>query len=666
MTLLDQAAEDVRHPAPGSPLLSLREVSRRYPGNDAPTIDGISLEIHPGEFVAIVGPSGSGKSTLLNILGLLDTPTGGEYQVLGLNTGSMNEKELNHLRSAAFGFIFQSSHVLGDESVLSNTAMGLRVQRVPIRERVRLAAEALTQLGLEAKTTARAKLLSGGERQRVAIARAIATSPALILADEPTGNLDSENSQKVVEHLRSLHRAGATVVIITHDMDVAAAATRRISVLDGRIVQDATTLDRPPAPAPQRAPLATFKQKSGRLGPWGSLVDDVLAAVSALSTRGVHTLLLMVAFALGIGGLVTSAGLSETASAQISNRLTAAALDEVRVDLDNPATLLNTAGEQLSLDLQKINSLPHVAGAGFLATVDPAGTWISRLHPTGQEPRQAIGLASASASLMNLATTQVTPAASSQLLENPSMGPVALVSKNAATALGLPVQDGMTLSPGYAIWIDGVRVPVVGTFDVNDRFQQLENSVVVSPGVIASNADVQLSLIIRTEMGFPAAVARAVPITLNPASPGSIKTRTVADLDTLRYGVSNDLGIFVGILSSVLLALTAASAATVMYLTVQSRTSEIALLRAIGASRGFIGRLFIIEGILISSMGGAIGVALGIAGTLLGAAAQGWTPVLASSLPLIGLGAAICAGLLSSLYPAWVASRQNPATAIRN
>ncbi|PTT67774.1 hypothetical protein DBR22_08165 [Arthrobacter sp. HMWF013] len=307
-----------------------------------------------------------------------------------------------------------------------------------------------------------------------------------------------------------------------------------------------------------------------------------------------------------------------------------------------------------------------MAGAGFLATVDPAGTWISRLHPTGQEPRQAIGLASASASLMNLATTQVTPAASSQLLENPSMGPVALVSKNAATALGLPVQGGMTLSPGYAIWIDGGRVPVVGSFEVNDRFQQLENSVVVSPGVIASNADVQLSLIIRTEMGFPAAVARALPITLNPASPGSIKTRTVADLDTLRYGVSNDLGIFVGILSSVLLALTAASAATVMYLTVQSRTSEIALLRAIGASRGFIGRLFIIEGILISSMGGAIGVALGIAGTLLGAAAQGWTPVLASSLPLIGLGAAICAGLLSSLYPAWVASRQNPATAIRN
>jgi macrolide transport system ATP-binding/permease protein len=267
---------------------------------------------------------------------------------------------------------------------------------------------------------------------------------------------------------------------------------------------------------------------------------------------------------------------------------------------------------------------------------------------------------------MDLATTKITPAASAQLLDDPSVGPVALVSQNAATALGLPAQDGTALSPGYAIWVDGARVPVVGAFQVNDRFEQLENSVVVSAGLLANHGDVQLSLIIRTEMGFPAAVARAVPLTLNPASPGSIKTQTVADLDTLRYGVSNDLGVFVGILSSVLLALTAASAATVMYLTVQSRTSEIALLRAIGASKGFIGRLFIIEGLLISSMGGAIGVALGIAGTLLGATAQGWTPVLAGSLPLLGLSAAIGAGLLSSLYPAWVASRQNPATAIRN
>lgn len=665
MSNRDPVADDAL--CPDSPLLSLKGVSRHYPGSDAPAIDRVSIDIYPGEFVAIVGPSGSGKSTLLNILGLLDTPTGGEYHVLGLDTGSMNEKELNHLRSTAFGFIFQSSHVLGDESVLANTAMGLRVQRVPNQERARLAAAALAQLGLERKTMARAKLLSGGERQRVAIARAIATSPALILADEPTGNLDSDNSQKVVEHLRSLHQAGATVVIITHDMDVAAAATRRIGVLDGRIVQDATsTVGEPIPPVPKLAPPTVLERNVGRLGSWRSLVDDVLAAVSALSTRGVRTLLLVLAFALGIGGLVTSAGLSETASAQITSRLTAAALDEVRVDLDDPATHLVPNGDQLSMDLQRLNDLPHVEGAGFLATVDPAGTWISRLHPSGQEPRQAIGLASASASLLNLAATQVMPAASAQLLEDPSVGPVALVSKNAATALGLPVEDGIALSSGYAIWIDGTRVPVVGSFQVNDRFQQLENSVVVSPGVLANNANVQLSIVIRTEMGFPASVARAVPITLNPASPGSIKTRTVADLDALRYGVSNDLGLFVGILSAVLLALTAASAATVMYLTVQSRTSEIALLRAIGASRGFIGRLFIIEGLLISSMGGAIGVALGVAGTLLGATAQGWTPVLASGLPLVGLGAAACTGLLSSLYPAWVASRQNPATAIRN
>ncbi|MBT2533959.1 ATP-binding cassette domain-containing protein [Arthrobacter sp. ISL-48] len=667
MTVLDSDLQPANTPLDSRvPLLSLQKVSRLYPGSETAAIDDVSLDVYPGDFVAIVGPSGSGKSTLLNILGLLDSPTSGDYQVLGIDSIAMDEKGRNHLRSKTFGFVFQSSHVLGDDSVLANAAMGLRVQRVAIRDRVKCAVDALVQVGLKSKIDSRAKLLSGGERQRVAIARAIATSPALILADEPTGNLDSENSRRIVEHLHALHRSGATVVVITHDMEVAATASRRVEILDGRIVEDSTTASPEsanyvPGPGNPRP-----KQKRRHLGPWGSLVDDVLAAVSALSTRGVRTLLLMAAFALGIGGLVTSVGLSETASAQISSRLTAAALDEVRVDLDRPSAFLNPQSDRLAKDLDKLANLPHVQNAGFLAMVQPADTKISRLYAGDAEPSQAIGLASTSRSFIEQAATEIVPSTSTELLEDSSVQPVALVSRKAAEALGFPLgDDRMGLTPGYAVWIDGARVPIVGLFQVGDRFSELESSVIVSPGLLSQNPRVRLSIVIKTDMGFPAAVARAVPLSLAPESPGSIKTQTVADLDSLRFGVSNDLGLFVGILSSVLLALTAASAATVMYLTVQSRTSEIALLRAIGAGRGYIGRLFMIEGLLISSMGGAIGIALGVAGTLFGALAQGWTPVLAGSLPLIGMGASVLTGLISSLYPAWVASRQNPATAIR-
>jgi putative ABC transport system ATP-binding protein len=222
--------------APG-PLISLERVSRIYAmGNlEVPALDDVSLDIHPGEFVAIVGPSGSGKSTMMNILGCLDRPTHGSYRLAGTPVADLDDDGLAALRSRTIGFVFQSYNLLPRTSALENVATPLLYQGVGRAERARRAGAALERLGLGDRMLHEPTELSGGQQQRVAVARALVTEPALILADEPTGNLDSRSGADVLALLHELHAAGRTIVLITHDADVAAAAERQIHLRDGRV-----------------------------------------------------------------------------------------------------------------------------------------------------------------------------------------------------------------------------------------------------------------------------------------------------------------------------------------------------------------------------------------------------------------------------------------------
>jgi ABC-type lipoprotein export system ATPase subunit len=188
-----------------------------------------------GEYCAITGPSGSGKSTLLNLLGLLDRPTDGSYEVSGQDVTSLRAGDVDRLRARVFGFVFQSAHMINRWSVAANVSLGLRAQHFPRRQRPAAVQEALELVGLTHRAQARAVDLSGGERQRAAIARAVCTRPAVLLADEPTGNLDSRNAEGVLDLFDRIHSEGVTVIVITHDESVAARAGRRITVHDGEV-----------------------------------------------------------------------------------------------------------------------------------------------------------------------------------------------------------------------------------------------------------------------------------------------------------------------------------------------------------------------------------------------------------------------------------------------
>ena len=710
-----------------APAIEMHGITRIFEGSERAVLDHLDLVVERGEFLAIIGPSGSGKSTLLNAIGLLDTPTSGTYSLFGKNTEGLSDRERDEMRRDHLGFIFQSSNMLLDETSTTNASMGLRVQGVPYGERLQRTEETLEFLGLSDRASIRTRYLSGGEKQRCAIARALATRPPLILADEPTGNLDSHNSAKVIEILQRINATGCTVLVITHDPEVAAAARRVIRIEDGQLHEqsraDLATVPVAEVPVAEAVPVATDTpaeatvDASASLAPGekpathrrGSfLTDDSIEAISALTSRPLRTLLLGLSFALGVGGLISASGMSESASYQVNQRLLGSEQSTLYIsDRDNDQNMLGTyrQGESAQNVADRISALDYVKNTGFVSSVAPADVRITRFSPYEDEPKTAIGLSSTSktrleqiGARMNPETLRALEQMNSTLTqqnvadrERSEQLSGAIVSVSAARALGIIPEDkaadnatteprpgelpavdyGIKLgglpqvAPGVSIWVDGQLMPVVGLFDPGNSGYEFRNTVIVSPGTLQRTGRGQVTYIAETERGYGKAVAKAIPLTLKPAEPSQINVETPSDLQSLRASIASDLGLYVGVLSGILLVLASLSAATAMYLSVQSRTAEIALRRAIGSSKWLIARIFLMEGVMLGVLGGSIGACSGMIATIILSLVQGWQAVLSPGFVVLGVGVGALTGLVSSAYPAWVASRKSPADAMR-
>jgi putative ABC transport system ATP-binding protein len=246
VTHVGQSSSGVPGPASNGgggmvPVLELETVTKTY-GSEPPVaaLRGVSFRVQPGELVAIVGPSGSGKSTLLHLMGTLERPSSGRVSITGVDIAALNDRQLAALRATRIGFVFQQFFLAEHSSTLENVADGLLYAGAPVAQRRERAAEALSRVGLGDRLTSRPTQLSGGERQRVAIARALVGRPAIVLADEPTGNLDSATGQAIMALIDELHAEGATIVVITHEHEIAARIPRQITMLDGQVVTDSS------------------------------------------------------------------------------------------------------------------------------------------------------------------------------------------------------------------------------------------------------------------------------------------------------------------------------------------------------------------------------------------------------------------------------------------
>lgn len=634
------------------PLIELEGVRREFGPieNRTVSLDDISLTIHQGEFVAIVGPSGAGKSTLLNVLGLLDTPTAGTYRLRGEDTTAVSDRGRNTLRNQVIGFVFQDSHMILDESAMGNAALPLKVRGTAYGRRTPVISEALARLGLSHRRDERTLLLSGGERQRVAIARALSTRPAVLLADEPTGALDSGNGERVLRYLAEIHDSGVTVIVITHDPVVAAAAERRITIVDGRVAdtEDDARPRRASVPDVGRTERGSFAHR---------LLDEAIDAVGTHTSNLARTALLLLAFILGTGGLVSAMGIAESAAAQISTRITAAGLDEVVVRSADPAAVTDGfyGADGAS---SRISELDGVKDVGFTSPLEEASLKVSHL-PGGRTP-PGIDLLTADAGYLKVMDVEVAPSQSAGLLDNGWSGRVAIIGMKAAEKLGIT-----SPGPGEVLWVGGQPVDVIGMISDHGRSPSLDDAVVLSTAA-AADADVeQPRLIVRTEIGLPAAVAAAIPLAVAPGNPESVQIETVADLRHLQRGVAGDLGSLVGAVSALLLVLACLTSAVALHLSVQARRSEIALRRAVGASRASIWRLFTIEGLAIGIGGGAAGAAVGVCAVIVVCAVNGWTPRFDPLSVVVGVVAGAASGLVASAYPAISAARADPAQAIR-
>lgn len=229
----------------GVPLIKIENVVKTYTMGNVTfnALDGVSMDIYEREFVSIVGPSGSGKSTFMNMLGCLDVPTSGTYCIRGENVSDMTEDELARLRNKTIGFIFQGFNLLSKLTAYENVELPLIYQGISFANRKKMVVDALARVGLENRMNHRPQELSGGQQQRVAIARALSARPPIILADEPTGNLDSKSGEEVINMLKELHQEGKTIILITHDNDIAMQAQRIVRIADGRITMDSKKED---------------------------------------------------------------------------------------------------------------------------------------------------------------------------------------------------------------------------------------------------------------------------------------------------------------------------------------------------------------------------------------------------------------------------------------
>ena len=655
------------------PLIELAGVSRAHAGENgaaAPVraLADVSLTIEAGEFVCVTGPSGSGKSSLLHILGCIDRPTGGAYRVAGEDVAGLDVDGLARLRRTVFGLVFQASHLLSGRSARANAGLAAQYAGVSAAEADQRADELLASLGLQDRADHRAEDLSGGEQQRVAIARALMNNPKVVLADEPTGALDSAQGEAVLAALRALTADGRTVVVATHDHTIAEAAPRCIELKDGRLVADSGAPtgaeDAIHAPGPPVAPATRG------LRPWAALVHAASTACAALRVRPVLTGAVLLGTALGAWAVVTTLSLAAGVYDEITATVARMGADKIKVtggaaivftpaDLELLRTLPNVRvvelGINMSLDFRQADqALTKVYVTGTQGDALPKHQYASSKVEHGAFITPGDNQASARVVVLNVALARELFSRADVVGEEVLVGGLPFTVKGvlAERLFNVSHDDATVATPSPEAWMP---------------FEVLRTAF--PPEMFAGAAFIaSVNAVVRVddeEQAFETAEAiRDALIRRRGADAEGAGVRAeVAEIHALRELAQGRVTVVNG-LAVVTLLVAGFGVMAVMLASVSQRTREIGLRLALGARPRDVHWQFLAEAAVLAFGGGLAGALLGLAtGALVTKVADAPVAYDAWFVPA-AIGCAVVLGLVFGILPARRAAATNPVAAL--